>query len=129
MKVSPEQILPSQNFLKPSTISFILNCIRAGELEKLPPSPIVREDESGRLIAIDGHNLIAVKMYRSEDIEVHVAESPDDGLPETSEANILRNQDLKDKFEKVLRDRIQLHAEGIDTFQDLIDRYPNIFHQ
>jgi hypothetical protein len=127
MKVSPNQILPSQDFLKAHTIHFIVESINKGELEKLPPSPIVRKDDSGRLIAIDGHNLIAVRCQRNEEIEVHLAHSADDGLPNTSEANIQRNKDLKAKYNSVLLERLRLHEQGIDSFKDLIDRYPDLF--
>ncbi len=73
MKVSPKTILPSQNFLKPKTVAFIFDCLRDGNFDDLPPTPIVRKDDNGNLIAIDGHNLIAVRLYRHEDIEVHLA--------------------------------------------------------
>ena len=102
MKVPPADILPSQDFLKPKTIEFIFSCIKNGTLDKLPPAPIVRKDSEGNMVAIDGHNLIAVKLYRNEDIDIHLAKSANDGLPETSEANTERNQILKDKYESVL---------------------------
>jgi hypothetical protein len=127
MKVSPQQLVPSQDFLKPRTVGFIFECIQNEKLDQLPPDPIVRKGENGELIAIDGHNLIAVKLYRGEDIEVHLAASEDDGLPPTTEANIQRNTDLKEKFEFAVAERTRLHAEGIDTFQDLIDHYPDLF--
>jgi len=126
MKVKPEDILPSQNFLKPETIKHILECIKNGELDKLPPSPIVREDNDGKMIAIDGHNLIAVKLLRNEDVDVHLAKSADDGLPETSDANIKRNQDLKERFVAVLEDRARLKAEGTNSFRDLVAPYNDI---
>lgn len=127
MKVSAEQILPSQDFLKPRTVAFILECFASGKLEELPPSPIVRKDDSGNLIAIDGHNLIAVTLKRGEDIEVHLATSPDDGLEPTSEANIQRDKDLKEKYESVIADSKQLQQEDIRTFRDLVDRYAELF--
>ena len=95
MKVSPDTLLPSQDFLKPQTIRFIVDCIQKGKTEELPPAPIVRKDDKGNLIAIDGHNLIAVKLHRHEDVEIHLANSAEDGLPPTSEANIQRNNDLR----------------------------------
>ena len=127
MKVSPQQLLPSQGFLKPNTVAFILDCIRNGELDQLPPTPIVRRGLGDDLIAIDGHNLIAVMLHQDEDIEVHLAESADDGLPPTSGANIQRNKDLKDKFESALAERERLQAEEVDTFQDLMNRYSDLF--
>lgn len=126
MKVSPENILPSQNFLKPQTIKYILECIKNGDLDKLPPIPIVRNDTEGKMIAIDGHNLIAVKIFRNEAIDVHIAKSADDGLLPSSDANIQRNVDLKEKFAAVLECRTNLKAEGINSFDDLIVRYNNI---
>ena len=129
MKVSPENILPSQNFLKPETLKYILECMKNGKLDKLPPNPIVREDDDGKMVAIDGHNLIAVKLLRNEDVDVHVAKTADDGLPETSDANIQRNQDLKKRFITVLKDRTRLQAEGINSFNDLIARYNDILHE
>jgi len=126
MKVNPERILPSQDFLKPKTLTYILACIKNGNLDKLPPSPIVRKDSKGNMIAIDGHNLIAVKLIRKEDIDVHIAKSANDGLPEMSEADIQRNQDLRDKFDTVLVDRETLEAQGINTFSDLVTRYDSI---
>jgi hypothetical protein len=127
MKVSPELILPSQDFLKPRTVTFILECFVKGQLDELPPHPIVRKDDAGNLIAIDGHNLIAVKLKRGEDIEVHLATSPDDGLEPTSEANIQRNKDLKEKYESVIAEAKALQAKGIHSFNDLIGRYPELF--
>jgi len=104
-----------------------MECIKNGETEKLPPSPIVRQDDDGNLIAIDGNNLIAVKLHRNEDVDIHLADSADDGLPETSAANIQRNGDLKAKYDSVLSERHRLHEEGIDNFSDLIHRYPDLF--
>ena len=127
MKVSPESILPSQNFLKPKTIAFIFDCIRESKYEDLPPAPIVRRDDKGNLIAIDGHNLIAVKLYRHEQIEVHVANNANDGLQPISDANIQRNKDLYEKYERVIDYYTELQNEGISNFEDLITRYSNLF--
>ncbi len=129
MLIQPEKILPSQDFLKPETINYIFTCIKKGELEKLPPSPIVRKDGSGNFIAIDGHNLIAVKLSLGENVDVHLASSPDDGLPTDSEANVKRNEDLKEKFETVIRDSSHLRESGVTTFNDLIGRYEDLFLQ
>ena len=127
MRVSPELLLPSQNFLKPRTVAFILACIASGRFDELPPDPIVREDTNGNLIAIDGHNLIAVRLKRGEDIEVHLATSADDGLEPTSDANIQRNKDLKEKYDLVISEYEKLQSEGIRTFTDLVNRYPELF--
>lgn len=127
MKISPKNILPSQDFLKERTIQFILECLRTGNTDELPPTPLVRKNEAGQLIAIDGHNLIAVRLYRNEDIEVLVAGSAGDGLPPTSRANIIRNQELAAKYDTVLDDRRKVAAEGIGSFDDLIAKYPELF--
>ncbi len=127
MRVSPELIAPSQDFLKPSTIAFIFDCIERDELDRLPPDPIVRQDTDGALIAIDGHNLIAVKLYRQEEIEVHLASSATDGLPVHTQADTQRNNDLREKFEIVLDERNRVSGEGIASFRDLIKRYPELF--
>lgn len=127
MLISPELVTPSQDFLKPSTVAFIFDCIEKGELDRLPPAPIVRQDTDGALVAIDGHNLIAVKLYRQENVEVHLAHSAADGLPPTTEANLLRNEDLKEKFEFAVEERNRLFSEGTTSFWNLIERYPELF--
>lgn len=127
MFVSPSQIAPSQDFLKPGTVKFILECIENNRLNELPPNPIVRKDDEGNMIAIDGHNLIAVKHYLGQDVAVHVATSADDGLPETSEANVQRNRDLKEKYDSVLKVRVLLHQQNVDSFSDLLKLYPDLF--
>ena len=127
MKISPATILPSQDFLKEGTVRFILGCLRTGNLDELPPTPLVRRNEDGQLVAIDGHNLIAVRQFRNEDIDVIVAGSADDGLPPTSEANITRNQELAAKFDTVLSEQQRVAAEGVGSFDDLIAKYPGLF--
>jgi len=127
MQISPNQILPSQDFLKEKTVRFILECLTTGNLDELPPTPLVRRDAEGRLVAIDGHNLIAVRHYRQEPIEVIVATSATDGLPPTSEANITRNQELADKYDTVLDEQRRVAAEGITGFGALIEKYPALF--
>ena len=126
-EISPEEILPSQNFLKEKTVRYIFDCIDKGQFEDLPPTPLVRKDETGKLIAIDGHNLIAVRLFRNEPIKVIVAESPQDGLPPTTEANIERNRELAEKFDTVLEERRHVEQEGIKSFSDLIHKYPDLF--
>lgn len=129
MFISPEKIAPSQDFLKERTVKFIFSCIREGNTEELPPTPLVRKDDEGNLIAIDGHNLIAARQFRGEDIEVIVAESATDGLPPTTEANIARNEELAAKYDSVLDERQKVAAEGIVTFADLIARYQPLFDE
>lgn len=127
MHIFPELIAPSQDFLKPDTISFIFECIEKGRFNQLPPAPIVRQDTDGALIAIDGHNLIAVRLYRQEETEVHLAHSAIDGLAPATEANIQRNRDLEEKFDLVIGEKDRLLAEGVASFWDLIKRYPELF--
>ncbi len=127
MIVSPHYISPSQDFLKANTVRFIFECIKNVERNELPPAPIVRKDDQGNLVAIDGHNLIAVMQFLGQDITVHIASSANDGLPETSEANIQRNRDLKEKFDSVLMERARLNQQGIDSFSDLLRQYPDLF--
>lgn len=126
MIANPEQILPSQNFLKPDTIRFILECYEKNDLASIPPAPIVRRDKDGNLIASDGHNLIAVKIFRNESIRIHIAAHAEDALPEISIANKARNRDLKDRFDTVLEDRARLVEDGIVTFYDLTAKYPEL---
>ncbi len=127
MLVNPNQIQPSQDFLKEGTVQFIMRCFKENDLDALPPAPIVRKDADGRLVAIDGHNLIAVKHYRAEDLEVVLAESAEAILPDTSLANADRNSELKNKYGSVLADADKVQAVGINSFGDLIAKYPKLF--
>lgn len=128
-EVSPEEILPSQNFLKEKTVRYIFECISNGRLDDLPPTPLVRKNEAGKLIAIDGHNLIAVRLFRNEPIKVIIAKSPQDGLPPTTEANTERNRELAEKFDTVLEHRDRVEQEGIKSFFELIQKYPELFNE
>lgn len=127
MQLWPGKIRPSQNFLKESTIKYIFECLRTGKLEQLPPPPLVRKAESGELVAIDGHNLIAVRAFRGEPVEVHLTSSADDGLAPTSKSNLERNQELKTKYDVVLIDSQDTKKSGIDTFDDLVAKYQRLF--
>lgn len=127
MRIQANEILPSQDFLKEKTIRFIFECLNTGNVEQLPPAPIVRKDQEGRLVAIDGHNLITVRYYRHESVDVIVATSSMDGLPETNEANIARNQELREKYDLVLRERCRVAEEGIASFGNLVEKYPDLF--
>ncbi len=129
MLISPEKIAPSQDFLKERTVRFIFSCLRDGNTEDLPPMPLVRKDNDGNLVAIDGHNIIAVRQFCGDDIEVIVAESSTDGLPPTTEANITRNEELAAKYDSVLDERQKVAAEGIVTFADLIAQYQPLFDE
>jgi hypothetical protein len=128
-ELSPEAILPSQDFLKEKTVRFIFDCIAKGNFDDLPPMPLVRQDENGRFVAIDGHNLIAVRLFRKEPIDVIVATSAQDGLPPVTEANIERNRELTEKFDTVLDEQRRVEAEGIGSFYDLIHKYPDLFEE
>lgn len=127
MKINATKILPSQDFLKDKTVLYIFECLKHQNYEGLPPMPIVREDSDGNLVAIDGHNLIAVMAYLNKDIEVHLAKSPHDGLPEISQSNIDRNKDLKDKFESALSESLNVQKSGIISFIDLVNRNTELF--
>lgn len=127
MIVNPNVVAPSQDFLKPSTVRFILSCFAERNLHDLPPTPIVRQDDRGEYVAIDGHNLLAVCSYLDEPVEVHLAKTADDGLPETSTANRTRNEELRQKFDVSLSERDRVKATGTATFTDLIARYPELF--
>lgn len=129
MLISPAKIAPSQDFLKERTVTFIFSCLRDGNTEDLPPTPLVRKDDNGNLVAIDGHNLIAARQFRGEDIEVIVAESATDGLPPTSQANITRNEELAAKYDSVLEERQKVATAGIRTFDDLIALYKPLFDE
>jgi len=128
MKLNPTQIAPSQDFLKPNTVQFILSCFATGNLADLPPAPIVRQDPNGNYVAIDGHNLIAVMAHRGEEIEVHPAKDAHDGLPPSTNQNRERNQDLLEKFEACLAERDKVAGKGIQSFQDLIQRNQELFN-
>jgi len=127
MKVSANQILPTQEFLKPDTVKYILECIKTNRLDDLPPQPIVRKDSKGKLIAIDGHNLIAVKAFQGEDINIHLAESPQDGIQGNTEPIKLRNKDLLKRYDSALQDRKKLQTLNINSFSDLISKYKDLF--
>jgi len=129
MKLNPSQITPSQDFLKPNTVRFILSCFATANLADLSPAPIVHQDPNGNYVAIDGHNLLAVMAHRGEDIEVHLAKDAHDGLPPSADQNRERNQDLLEKFEACLVERDKVAGRGIQSFQDLIQRNPALFNQ
>lgn len=129
MRVNPREIAPSQDFLKEKTTRFILEALRNGDEESLPPTPIVRKDEQGELVAIDGHNLLAARAHHGQLADVHLAESSEHGLPEIDEASILRNKDLREKFESSLEGRELARANGVHSFDDLIAKYPELFEE
>lgn len=127
MKVKPQTILPTQDFLKPGTVAYIFNCIKSNHPEHLPPAPIVKKNEDGNLLAIDGHNLIAVKHYLKEDIDIHIASSRDEGIEVKDQKDEDRNTDLRAKFDQVDALREQTIKSGINTFDDLIFKHKDLF--
>lgn len=129
VKVNPDSIKPSQDFLKPGTIRHIISCIKTGDIENIPPTPIVRMDENDELIAIDGHNLLAVKSYLHEEVDVHIATSANDGLSPTDVAAGKRNEELNLKYEDVINFQKAISSKGINTFKDLTDRYQELFDE
>ena len=127
MLLSAGDILPSQDFLKERTVLFIFECIRTGKLDELPPTPFVRKNEAGKWVAIDGHNLIAVRYYLNEKIEVISAKSATDALPEATSAHKERNKELAAKYDGVLDEQRRVAALGVTSFADLIAQYPQLF--
>lgn len=125
IKISTEKIKPSQNFLKEKTVKFILRNIFEGNEDNLPPSPMVRNDVNnlGEYIAIDGHNLIAVKDLLEENIEVYVARNENDFIEGNSDAVSERNEELKEKFNLAQVESRKTKKEGIATFKDLREKY------
>lgn len=129
LTVETRKIFPSQDFLKENTVRFIFSCIEQGNLTDLPPAPIVRAVSDGEnFVAIDGHNLIAVKDYLGQDIEVYVAENNEDYLEnEQIEGVVARNKDLHDKFDTSVAEAESLVARNVISFKDLQHKYPALF--
>ena len=129
--LQPRQIKPSQDFLKPATVSFILACLKSGEIEKLPPPPIVRADPSGGYVAIDGHNLIAVATFLKQSVPVYIAVSHNDGLDPADQLNssgaLDRNRDLAEKYDIVVRQSQTLSRHGIASFAELVEANRELF--
>ena len=119
IKTNPSLVRPSQDYLKGDTLDFIKQNFEAGNLEKLPPAPIVRKDENGGYIAIDGHNLLAFYSLRNMECYVCVAESKDDKIEGDSEMIQKRNTDLFEKYDSALNEANSLKEKGIVTIKDL----------
>lgn len=114
IKTKTYGIIPSQDFIKEGTIKYILECINSGELDRLPPTPIVRrKPDSDEYIAIDGHNLLVIYDLLDRECEVYIAGSKDDGLEGDAESIKKRNQDLKEKFDQVLEDIKNINIKNI----------------
>ncbi len=126
VKTNPSEVRPSQDFLKENTLRFIKENYEKGNFDKLPPTPIVRKDNEGRFIAIDGHNLLAFYYIKNLDCEVYVAESKDDGLLGDSDMVTKRNKDLFEKYEVVLGEAESLTQKGIRTIGDLCKLSSNL---
>jgi hypothetical protein len=129
MIVDPKLVKPSQDFLKPQTVEFIFSCLKNETPESLPPSPIVRRDEQNNLVAIDGHNLLAVYAFLGRPVEVHVAESGDDGIHCKTESDVARNAELKAKFDTCLVESRRLDSTGLQTIADLTEKYDQLMQQ
>ncbi len=128
ISIETARLRPSQDFLKEGTLRFILTCISEGRVGDLPPSPIVRRGEGQDLIAIDGHNLVAIYDLLGLRCGVYVADSPSDFLtPEMAdslEGIESRNRDLSEKFESAFVDSCELANAGLRSFNDLREKYP-----
>lgn len=136
IKISSKKIKPSQDFLKENTVKFILTCCFEERRDKLPPAPIVRYDAiNDEYIAIDGHNLLAVKDLFGEECEVFVAENANDKLttsefPESSQDGLMsRNKDLAEKFDGITDDYRKLSGNGLDSFVTLRKKYPYLVNE
>ena len=86
IRVKPKNVQPSQNFLTEKTIGYILACMLAGETNKLPPTPLVRKNQTNDYIAIDGHNVLAACDLLDKEVEVYIASSKYDDLQETAQS-------------------------------------------
>lgn len=128
IKPNASEIKPSQDFVKEGTVGYILECIVNGEEDKLPPTPIVRNNPNGSgYIAIDGHNLIIIYELLGRECQVYLAESKDDkleGFPSSSPRMIEeRKKELFEKYDKVIDDVLILEKQGITTFSSLGKKY------
>ena len=121
IKINPATVHPSQDFLKADTLAFIEGNYNNGFFDKLPPTPIVREDLQGGYIAIDGHNLLAFYASLNSECEVYVAENKSDGLTGDSEMISKRNKDLYEKYDAVLSEIDRLGEKGIVSIGDLLE--------
>jgi cytidyltransferase-like protein len=127
--VDPRQVLPSQDFLKDGTMRMIANALACGQLNRLPPPPIVRTATfSERPVAIDGHNLLAVKLLMGENCLVYLAEHPNDHLPLSTDDSAIdnRNRDLAEKFASSEIEARRLFAQGMTGMSGLLLHYPEL---
>lgn len=127
--VNPRTVLPSQDFLKEGTVKFIVDCLSRGDLAKLPPPPMVRSvDFSHNLVAIDGHNLLAIKAIIGESCLVYLANSPSDFIQsdDATTGVLSRNKDLNDKFSLAETEARRLFACGIKNVLALAGQYDSL---
>ena len=127
--VNPSQVLPSQDFLKDGTVRMIANALASGQLGRVPPPPIVRSANfSERPVAIDGHNLLAVKLLMGENCLVYLAEHSNDHLPASADDPAIeqRNRDLSDKFAASDTEARRLLESGITGMSGLLTHYPEL---
>ncbi len=127
--VSTKEIKPSQDFLKEKTVKFILRCLKNNQPNLLPPQPIVRRGDNGELIAVDGHNLVAVYDWLGEDVSIFVVDDKNDNLQNYGSGVELRRKDFQEKFQKVTLWREQLKKQGINSFSDLWKKYNFLFQR
>ncbi len=120
IKINPATVRPSQDFLKADTLAFIKENYEKGFFDKLPPTPIVRENNNGGYIAIDGHNLLAFYASLNSECEVYVAENKEDALIGDSEMVSKRNKDLYEKYDTALIEAGKLIEKGIGSIEDLL---------
>lgn len=121
--VSPDDILPSQDYLDERSLYAIATSIKSSVFHNLPPRPIVRE-YNGRYIAIDGHNLLAVYSYLGMKSTVHLAESHEDFIREPDADK--RNKELQEKFDISVPETRRVQDKGISTMADLVKDYNDL---
>lgn len=133
--VSSSVVLPSQDYLKPETLEYILNCYDNEGYDNLPPSPIVRKHPTDNdiFIAIDGHNLLAVNEYLQRATEVYLADSATDVPPSNNQSNgeaiLQRTVELRAKFVSCVAASERMQKEGFATFAELVELYPDLMPQ
>jgi hypothetical protein len=113
--------------LKPNTIHHILRLLAEGKSEALPPAPILRRLNKVQLVAVDGHNLLAVMAFLGRTCEVHIATSPTNGIADDSNASESRNKDLAVKFDSAIDDSIHVSAQGLPTIDSLVNANLELF--
>ena len=126
--VKGSQVRPSQDWLREDTVRYILACYAEHRESELPPPPLVRHNpETRELVAIDGHNLLAVADFLGKEIEVYAVDSSEDRMVENNvyrkDMVEKRNAELAEKFDSSLRGHEDAKAAGINSFVDLRNKY------